>query len=82
MFIYLLAALGLHCCMGFSLVVASRGYSWLWCLASLSFFLTELIYLLIHIWSHWVFVAARGLSLVAVLGLPTAAASPVAEHRL
>lgn len=38
MFIYLLAALGFHCCMGFSLVVASRGDSWLWCLAYLSFF--------------------------------------------
>ena len=36
--IYLLAALGFHCCMGFSLVVASRVNSWLWFLASLSFF--------------------------------------------
>ena len=26
-FIYLLAVLGLHCCTGFSLAVASRGYS-------------------------------------------------------
>ena len=27
------AALGLHCCTGFSLVVANRGYSSLWCAA-------------------------------------------------
>ena len=27
LFIYLLAVLGLHCCMGFSLAVVSRGYS-------------------------------------------------------
>ena len=26
-----LAILGLHCCTGFSLIVASRGYSSLWC---------------------------------------------------
>ena len=27
LFIYLLAVLGLHCCMGFSLAAVSRGYS-------------------------------------------------------
>ena len=27
LFIYFLAVLGLHCCIGFSLVAASRGYS-------------------------------------------------------
>ena len=48
-------------------------------------------YLFIYFWLHWVFVAARGLSLVAVSGgllfilvrrLLTAVASLVAEHGL
>ena len=52
------------------------------------FFLNKFICL--FIWLHWVFVAARGLSLVAVRGLSlvavsgllTVVASLVAEHRL
>ena len=37
---------------------------------------------LFYFWVHWVFVAAGMLSLVAVLGLPNAVSSLVAEHRL
>ena len=40
------------------------------------------IYLFIYLRLCWVFVAARGLSLVVVCGLLIAVASLVAEHRL
>ena len=49
------------------------------------------VYLFIYLWPHWVFVAARGLSVscseqgllfVAVRGLLIAVASLVAEHGL
>ena len=49
------------------------------------------IYLFMYFWLHWVLVAvfglslvvaSRGYSLLAVLGLLTAVASLVAEHRL
>ena len=49
------------------------------------------MYLLTYFWLHWVFVAmfglslvvaSRGYSLLGVLGLLTAVASLVAEHRL
>ena len=32
------------------------------------FFFNEFIYLFIYLWLHWVFIAARGLSLVAASG--------------
>ena len=35
----------------------------------------------IYFWLRWVFVAARGFSLVAASGLLTAVASLVVEHR-
>ena len=38
--------------------------------------------LFIYLWLYWVFVAARGLSLVEVHGLLTLVASLVAEHGL
>ena len=40
------------------------------------------INLFIYFWLHWVFVAVRMLSLVAVRGLLIAVASLVAEHRV
>ena len=43
-------------------------------------FLNKFIYF--YFWLHWVFVAARGLSLVAARGLLIAVASLVVEHRL
>ena len=46
------------------------------------FFNINLLILFIYLWLHWVFVAARGLSLVAVCGLLIAVASLVAEHGL
>ena len=59
-------------------------------LTSFFFFFNLFIYLFIYFWLCWVFVAARGLSLVAasgdysvaVHGLLIAVASLVAEHRL
>ena len=36
----------------------------------------------IYFWLHWVFVAAHGLTLVALCGLPIEVPSLVAEHRL
>ena len=44
--------------------------------------ITSFIYLFIYLWLRWVFIAARGLSLVAVSGLLIVVASLVAEHRL
>ena len=46
------------------------------------FFFFKFIYLFIYLWLCWVFVAARGLSLVVVRGLFIAVASLVAEHGL
>ena len=45
------------------------------------FFIFINFYLFIF-WLHWVFVAARGLSLVAARGFLIAVASLVAEHGL
>ena len=59
--------------------------------SSCFFFVFFLINLFVYFWLHWVFAAARGLSLVvargglhfvAVHGLLIAGASLVAEHRL
>ena len=48
-----------------------------------TFFFFNLFILLIYFWLRWVFVAAHGLSLVAVSGgLLIAVTSLVAEHRL
>ena len=43
-------------------------------------FIINLFILFIFFWLRWVFVAARGLSLVEVRGLLIAAASLLAEH--
>ena len=42
----------------------------------------KIFVLFIYLWLHWVFVAARGLSVVAVGGLLIVGALLVAEHRL
>ena len=44
--------------------------------------LKKKVNLCIYFWPHWVFVAARGLSLVAACRLLIAVASLFAEHRL
>ena len=36
----------------------------------------------VYFWLHWVFVAAHGLTLVALCGLPVEVASLVAGHRV
>ena len=41
-----------------------------------------ILFFLIYFWLRWVFVAVRGLSLVAANGLLIAVASLVAEHGL
>ena len=41
-----------------------------------------ILFYLFYFWLHWVFIAARSLSLVAVRGLLIAVASLVAEHGL
>ena len=41
-----------------------------------------LFIIIFYVWLHWVFVAARGLYLVAVRGLLIVVASLVAEHGL
>ena len=41
-----------------------------------------LFYFICYFWLCWVFVAARGLSLVAARGLLVVVSSPVAEHGL
>ena len=46
------------------------------------FFVFNLFIIIIYFWLCWVFVSVRGLSLVAVRGPLTIAASLVAEHRL
>ena len=46
------------------------------------FFLNFIIYLFIYLWLRWVFIAERGLSLVAASRLLFAVASLVAEHGL
>ena len=62
---------------------------WVWDFCLLLCFLQ--IYLFMYFWLPWVFVAmfglslvvaSRGYSLLAILGLLTAVASLVAEHRL
>ena len=49
---------------------------------NLNFLVLNFIYLFIDFWLRWVFIAACGLSLVAVSGLLIVVASLVAEHRL
>ena len=45
-------------------------------------FLKNVFILFIYFWLCWVFIAARGLSLVAASGLLTAVASLAVEHGL
>ena len=56
----------------FSVIISSNMFS----------FFEIFIYLFIYFWLHWVFVVARGLSLVAVRGLFIVVASPAVEHGL
>ena len=78
LFILFLAALGLCCCVGFSLVVASRAYA----------FFFFLIYLFMAVLNLRCCAQAfstcgeRGLLFIAVRRLLTVVASLVAEHRL
>ena len=47
-----------------------------------AFYFFIILFYLFYFWLRWIFVAARGLSLVAVRGLLIAVASLVAEHGL
>ena len=60
--------------------VAFSAYYFLF--TNLNFLVLNFIYLFIDFWLRWVFIAACGLSLVAVSGLLIVVASLVAEHRL
>ena len=53
------------------------------CLKDLLLFFFKILFICLFIfWLRWVFVAVRGLSLVAVHGLLIVVASLVEEHRL
>ena len=64
----------------YGLLPLSWGFLRSWVLAFIYFL--KFIYLFVCFWLHWVFVAARGLSLVAARGFLIAVASLVAEHGL